>query len=50
MILIINRQIIAQAKKDQNLFTLEFAYLGKAMAIIKIVSILLKAMVNQKQG
>ena len=50
MTLMRNGKIIAQAKRDQNLFTLEFAQLGKAIATIKTVSILPKAMAIQRRG
>ena len=50
MTLMRNGKIIAQAKRDRNLFTLELAQPGRAMATIKAVSILPKAMAIQGRG
>lgn len=50
MTLMRNGKVIAQAKKDRNLFTLELAQPDRAMATIKIISILPKAMAIYGQG
>lgn len=34
MILIKNKEVIARAKRNRNLFTLDLAQLGKAMTVI----------------
>ena len=50
MTLMRNGKIIAQAKRDQNLFILELAQPGRAIVTIKIVSILPKAIAIQGRG
>lgn len=50
MTLMRNGKIIAQARRNRNLFTLELAQPGRAMATIKTVSILPKAMAIHGRG